>query len=712
MSYYALGHTKMTTDMSLATESPKETMSTGCCPPIPQSMMTASRNELTDLKLEVVEGQLPQDLQGHVFIIAPVGSVNSGGLPDPDGNSMLNGDGMIYRLDFDKPGEVRLTSRLMKTPCYYADKATRRGSKYHKYRFRNHGILRFSIFLGARNELNTAFLPMNFNDGSGDRLLVTYDAGRSYEIDTETLELATSIGTNKEWRSEASLKFPFEPVFSTAHPAFDGNTKEMFTVNYGRSIGSFLESIPFLYEIDRLPVEVNDFLAALAELLDSEIIQNVYTLFAQFSRDVFREVFQFYLSLISQFTQIEIKDFVYLVRWDGVGNLERWRLVLPDRTPVVIEQTIHQIGVTKDYVVLMDTSFTTGLEQVINNPFPDDIGAEKLLRKLLALPPLPDSQIYIVSRADLKDGQIPACSQREVEVIARKVVIPMEAAHFLVDCENPDDQITLHVSHICAWDVSEWLRRYDVSAYQPNDVVPHYLNGMEQNEMDISRFGRYRVNGETAQIISSKVIYDLESTWGPALYAYHDWLPTTNPPQKLDNIYWISFGLWKDAMTKFIVSLYKDYKYRAVPLEELLRLAEKGIPSNLLRVETSQDVFKIADCYQFPQGYFASSPQFMPRNDGQDSSTNGYIICTISSPENQNEIWIFDASNLAAGPLSKLTHPNLNFGLTIHTAWLPKIARRTASYNIPVRQDYEEIVKQKSPEIQELFEQEIYPHFQ
>ena len=697
--------------MSQVTQSPKDPISNSCCPPVPQSIMTASRNELTNIKLELVEGQLPQDLQGHAFFIAPVGSVNSGGLPYPDGNSMLNGDGMVYRLDFDRPGEVRLRSRLMKTPCYFADEATSPGSKYDKYRFRNHGILRFSIFLGSRNELNTAFLPMNFNDGSGDRLLITYDAGRPYEIDTETLELATPVGANKEWRPEASLKFPFQPVFSTAHPVFDGETNEMFTVNYGRSIGSFLESIPFFYEIDRLPEEVNNFLAGLAELLDSEFIQNVYAVFAQFSRNTFREIFQFYISLISQFTQIEIKDFVYLVRWDGAGNLERWKLVLPDRTPVVIDQTIHQIGVTKDYVVLMDTSFTTGLEQIINNPFPDNIGAEKLLRKLLALPPLPDSQIYIVRRADLKDGQIPACSQREVEVIARKLVIPMEAAHFLVDYENPDNQITLHVSHICAWDVSEWVRRYDVSAYKPHDAAPDYLHGMEQNEIDISRIGRYRVDGETAQVISSKVIYDLESTWGPALYAYRDWLSTTNPPKKLENIYWVSFGLWKDTMTKFMVNLYKDYKYRAVQLEELLRLAEKGIPSNLLRIETSQDTFKIADCYHFPQGYFASSPQFIPCNDGQDTSTNGYIVCTIYSPENRNEIWIFDASNLAAGPISKLTHPDLNFGLTIHTAWLPKIARRRASYNIPVRQDYEEIVKQKSREIQELFEQEVYPHF-
>ena len=72
------------------------------CPPVPQSIMTASRDELDNVELEI-EGNLPKDLQGHIFIVDPVGTVESGGLPFKDGDSLLNGDGMIYRLDFDRP---------------------------------------------------------------------------------------------------------------------------------------------------------------------------------------------------------------------------------------------------------------------------------------------------------------------------------------------------------------------------------------------------------------------------------------------------------------------------------------------------------------------------------------------------------------------------------------------------------------------------------
>jgi hypothetical protein len=66
------------------------------------------------------------------------------------------------------------------------------------------------------------------------------------------------------------------------------------------------------------------------------------------------------VNLLENIIKIEMEDFTYLICWDGVGELKRWKLILPDGSPVKIEQTIHQIGVTKDYVVLMDTAFTAG----------------------------------------------------------------------------------------------------------------------------------------------------------------------------------------------------------------------------------------------------------------------------------------------------------------------------------------------------------------
>jgi carotenoid cleavage dioxygenase-like enzyme len=679
------------------------------CPPVPQSIMTASRDELDNIQLQI-EGELPEDLQGHVFIVAPVGTVASGGLPYRDGNSWLNGDGMIYRLDFNRQGEVRLKSRLVKPPCYYADKATQPGSKYEKYQFSNYGILRFSAFLGSRNELNTGFLPMKFSQNEPERLLVNYDAGRPYEIDTETLEIVTPVGANKEWRGAISLPLPFKPVFSTAHPVFETHTQEMFKVNYGRSLGSLLQATSLIQKLSQLPSEVEEFIKNIAKFWNDIFFKNFFSRFSPF----FETIFQICTNLIEKI--IGVEDFVHLVRWDGLGNLERWKLILPDGSPVKIKQTIHQIGVTRDYVVIMDTAFKAGLGQLLNNPFPDNKKLERQLANLLTHPVLPDSTIYIVPRDYLKPGQSTERNQREVEVVAWKVALPLPAAHFLVDYENPRGQITLHMAHICAWEVSEWVREYDVSAYSPHNSLPSYLSGITMNPMDISRMGRYVIDVETRneKPIESKIISDRKCTWGVGMYTYRDRLHSDMLPGKLEDIYWTSPGLWKELMTKSMCDLYQDYQYQQVPLSEVLRLAEKGIQACLFRLHTSS--MEIADHYKFPSGYTANSPQFVPRKDGEDSSIDGYIVCSVLF-KNSNEFWIFDAKNLKQGPKCRLKHPSLKIGYTLHTAWLPNIGTRQASYNIPVRQDYQDLLEkfpyplQFKQEVEELFVNEVYPHF-
>ncbi len=338
---------------------------------VPQAVMVASRCELTELELNIIEGKLPEDLQGHVFIVAPAGSVDSGGLPYPDGTPIFNGDGMVYRIDFNAHAQqqAKITTRMAKTPCYYADEATKPGGKYEKYRFQNHGLTRFSMALGVRNQLNTAFLKFKTSQDANDRLLVTYDAGRPYEIDTETLEVVTPVGANAEWRPEVSLSMPFGPVLSTAHPFFDAETNEMFTVNYGRSMGNFMQTIPFIYEAEKLPHAIKKILEMISNFLNTlKVIKFLLNWIAQ----IIWEAFKLISSLFENIFKIKMQNFVYLMRWNGSGYIERWRLVLQDRSPVVIHQSLHQIAVTRHYIVLIDTAFSVGLAQTFNNPLPNN----------------------------------------------------------------------------------------------------------------------------------------------------------------------------------------------------------------------------------------------------------------------------------------------------------------------------------------------------
>lgn len=627
---------------------------------VPKSILNASRKEFID-KMQI-DGKLPNDLQGHVFIVGPVGTIDSNGLPPKDGNTYLNGDGMIYRLDFDKKGEVTWKTQIVKPLDYFFDVKT---ENQKLLKFRNFGIIRFSLVFGFRNELNTAFLPMKFPGDLNERLLVTYDAGRPYEIDTETLEVVTPVGERKEWQAATKLPYRFPPILSTAHPIFDTYTHQMFTVNYGRSLGNLLGR-----------EQANDYINLLEEH-QQQLPQKYAQLHTHFLKQ-----------LISKADVITHGDFVHLLCWDGTGSLQRWKLVNPDGSPVSIKQSMHQMGITEDYIVLMDTSFITGIEQLINNPLPTSLDdhLEEAIRKLLKRKPSPDSTLYIVSRHDLQEGQD--------SVVVREITIPREACHFLVDYRNPDNKITLHIAHICAWNVAEWIRRYDTSPYD-HKLIPQPLHGMQQCELDISVMGRYVIDLSNQEpTIESKLITHDTCTWGAGLFTYLDRLPSSGTtPEKLDNIYWVSFGLWKDLVTDFICDLYRDYPYRQKSLDEVLELAKNSAkPSCLFRLHTSSnEAMEIPDYFAFPKEHIAVSPQFVPRSEGEESSTNGYIVCVVSTPK-RNEIWIFDAENLQQGPLCKLFHPNLDFGFSFHTTWLKNISSRQASYKASKTRNHRSLI--------------------
>ena len=83
-----------------------------------------------------------------------------------------------------------------------------------------------------------------------------------------------------------------------------------------------------------------------------------------------------------------------------------------------------------------------------------------------------------------------------------------------------------------------------------------------------------------------------------------------------------------------------------------------------------------------------------------------------SRSAHRDEIWILDAANLSKGPITRLGHPALNLGFTIHTTWTESAGPRTSSnYMITAREDYDDIVQGMDAEVVKMFEEEIYPRF-
>ena len=566
-------------------------------PGYPQSLLAPAPFE-GDLQLGVISGKLPSDITGHVFVVAAI--------PWGDGTMIFNGNGIMYRLDLGVEGGARLLSKIARSPCYFADRAT----EGDRIGFSNVGVTRISGALGVRNELNTAFMPM------GHRMMVTYDGGRPWEIDVNTLELITPLGWRREWKS--SIPFvtgPFLPYLSTAHPFYDEHTDEVFTVNYG---GEYDGQEPF----------------------------------------------------------------VNVMRWGG-DALESFRLVDAQGAPVAIKQSVHQMAITEDYVLVVDCAFLVEDEQIFDAEY--------------SRAQDPDTVVYIVRREDMKSGQ--------ADVTARAVTLPRESVHLTADYENPGDKITLHIAHNAATDASEWLRPSD-TLYHTSEPVRSELVGFIPSATDINFVGRHIIDGKAGEVLESDAILDDETTWGVGFLTH---LGHT-PPGRFEHIFFNSVGFTDETLTRRVVELYSEYPHREVSLEELT-----GSRAGTL-FHFDPVALEITDAYVFPAGRFGSSPQFVPRQNAKDGA-DGYLVCTVVSDDDSwegssgDEFWIFDARDLRKGPITRLGEPTLNLGFTLHTAYLDELKPRGVDYKVPVREDYGEGLEMQPENVQMLLEEEVFPNF-
>lgn len=778
------------------------------------------------------ETQLPEDLYGHVFIIAAAGSIEldeenrrKGYIEPAKGGctSLFNGDGILYRLDFHETSQVLddtislnqrslktekgsawLAMRILKTPDYYLDKAIYERTKqpqsstnssseiWKKLEFKTAGIARVSLTIGTRNQLNTALLRFKLDDG--ERLLATWDNGRPFEVDPYSLKLIGPVGNDSDWTPMVSpiQQQPLKPILTSAHPVFDPHTGEVFTTNISKTLLTLIKPDQLIRNgtrklwklISRLPPPSPKELKLGAENSRQDFFYSWPRRFIFFVVNAFiilpiLTVFGKWIDCFLHWIGIDQgKNEIYIIRWKGNNTQDsfaKWKVILPKGEK--INQTVHQIGITRDYILLCDTAFKIMPELFVPDfagffvhDFLDEI------RDFLSYPQLPFTNFYIVSRkalAESPNGQVKAVL----------VTLPREIAHFEVDYDNEDNQIVLFAANINATDPAEYIRAYDESEYsfqrgatnQEKNDLWYFLFGKAGNIIrnrfksksqssslpdsdipeikvnksaghccaptDINTLGCYIIDAETGKLSRShdqSCILDLKRTWALSFPAYKD---TRLEHQKIQNIYWGAWGLWNDMLSADIYDMYENYKNRIVPIEAVKYLGAVGIPSSISQIRVSREQGKLPtiqfsdnNFYEFPNGYFGTSPTFVPKVDSV-SDDDGYIVCTViysdnydsipdspSSNWSQNsEIWIFDTHDLHQGPLYCLSHPKLNFGLTIHTTWLESLPSR-ARDDYDVELDYQK-VKQKveqlnviqksqlSIEIDQLFKNEVFPHF-
>ncbi|MBW4503038.1 MAG: carotenoid oxygenase family protein [Scytonema hyalinum WJT4-NPBG1] len=631
--------------------------------------------------------QLPEDLHGYTFICAP--------LSPGDGTQVYNGDGMIYRLGFEA-GKAKIKTRIAKTPCYYADQATKNGSLL--YKFHNGGVARTSIILGSRNQLNTAFAQTR------ERLVVTFDAGRPYEIDPDTMELLEPVGTTKEWLPIFPI-IPriFQAYSNPAHPATDvsnvNDSEDLFTVNYSTGYNGKYQQI--VNRSLNIICWINSLRQIWKKLKKSELT---------------------YEEFIGSFTDLVRYNFT-------TKKMERWRLTLNGQ-PLYISQAVHQIAITKDYIIIPDVPFMVEFSQIFSPFLFDWIRKNELIGNLgkwfssvflQLIKQKSFTSFYIVHREQLKKSGN-QCNEPIKYLPVTKFSVPYEVSHFTADYQNEDGKITLHVGHRNGWDVTEWISRFDQQVQDKDkNQLRQDLEGMLVGPMDLGFLGRYVINGKSGALLDAKLVSDPESTWSLSVYTHRELCRDreNETETKIKNIYWVSWGFSWELIPQRIYDAYKESNYRTISYE---KLPGQNKPSTLLRLNTES--MEIVESFQFPAGYLACSPQFIPSSqslpEGKDKSTHGYIVCVVlSDDEPKGEFWIFHADDFNGKPIYRLSHPELHLRFTIHSTWLPDIkkcnyseaAYREKRRKESVELDCDHLIRNGSAKLQKIFDDVVYPHF-
>jgi Retinal pigment epithelial membrane protein len=675
--------------------------------------------------------QLPADLWGYAFFACPLPPVTTFSTDQHTRSDrmVLNGDGMLYRLGFEN-GRAILKTRMMKTPCYYADLAAQLVPKFDKpgYRFLDGGMVRHSLLLGTRNQMNTAFLATK------EHLLATFDAARPHIIDPDSLELLEPIGAASNWqglapKQPAWITQVFQPYSNPAHPVCDhlqtdSGGGEFITANYSAGL-------TLLSAIDRFRRWLKNKLGR-----DGIILKHPWGAFTS------------------------------LVRYGFDGQtFEKWRLVLPNGEPVIIQQAIHQMALTEDYIIVGDIAFKIELSQIFApflfgriRKFSAQIGYWLSLVFLQLVQPIPYANLYLVKRSDL---DLPIVPGKIPTLTVIKIVLPREVSHFVTDYRNPDGQITLMSAHNGGWDVTEWIGEYDESVNLDCEQIPPLtkgieaiadvdkglelippvkcmrkeLRGFQPSPVDLNSVARYTIDGHTGAVIKANFFSDIGdnlskcNTWSVSVNTHRNLKRDSRLPEtsdKITSLYWMGWGFTWETIPKRIYRAYRDRDNRVIPVEGL---PQSDMPVTLLRLDTER--LEIADSFEFPIGYIARSPQFIPSREpcppGKDPATHGYIVCITMSdaePDNpdtvaQDEVWVFHADDFKGKPIYRLSHPDINLGLTIHSTWIPTIefgkysqAEREAMRKATLDRDFDPVVQAKIfPHTKTLFQEVVYPHY-
>jgi len=361
--------------------------------------------------------------------------------------------------------------------------------------------------------------------------------------------------------------------------------------------------------------------------------------------------------------------FFEVLAWDGSGAIKRVPVVLPDLSPLLITQNAHQLCVTRHHLVILDASGTIEAGKLLNPPNSVEAGYTTV--------PRPESYFYVVNRDDIRAAT--------GAVVARRSIVPRESGHFMVDYDSTPDRLVIHSAHTCASDFAEWVQPYDVHPLDRVPVRPDLVDAITPVNYDIGVVGRYEIDARNGKVLHEQVFYD-DRTWGTGGLIARN--PRT-PNGALGSVFHANAGFPTDIAVDRVGRGFVQHPYRLVPYREL---PWSGVPSSLVHID--HDAGRVVDSYFYPGDHFGWTPTFVPRHGSSTGATAGYVVSVVyrdRTPGSSGvELWVFDAANLAQGPLARLGRPDLDVPLTLHSIWLDTTRTSRPDYRVDVRSELTE----------------------
>ncbi len=371
--------------------------------------------------------------------------------------------------------------------------------------------------------------------------------------------------------------------------------------------------------------------------------------------------------------------FTHLIRWRKAGTLEHFQIIDEHGDPVVIEQCIHQVALTKNHVIFQDSAFVVEMRQMVFDaaqllmpglPIRDLFGGSNMRAQR------PTTVLYLIPRKALR--QHGGHAEHPTPVRAIRVEIPGESVHFFAQWDD-SETLELIIPHTPTLDVSEWVHQGELmvdGSHAASDIAGMQIPcALTQGSIAV-----HTINPYTGELLGARILRN-EETWGLAL-GTHAPMPQE---QRTEVLYFNTSGFAPELVPQRVLKTYQDR------VDAALMPVKTGRPPRLLAFEIASGKLTSYVC---PRGWSLLSPTFVPRRNSC-GPRDGYIVCLAHSADSVprpagtsgEEVWIFDAADITAGPLCRLGHPELDFAFTVHSTWVPELRPSPRNYRVSVAND-------------------------